>query len=50
MSGIRYFDLRFTYRNDKFYIYHGTKYIAETGITLDGVIIDVNTFLEHHGK
>lgn len=49
VAGIRYFDLRFTKKFGKYYIYHGNNYIAETGITLDSLIADVNSFLNFYG-
>ena len=50
VCGIRYFDLRFTIKNHQFFIYHGNNLVAQTGISLNSVIADINSFLSHFGK
>lgn len=44
-AGIRYFDIRLTIKNGEYVVYHGNDYIAGLGVTLQSLIVDVNSFL-----
>lgn len=48
-AGVRYFDIRLTYKNGEYVTYHGGDMICGIGVSLQSVIDDINAFFKHHG-
>lgn len=48
-SGVRYFDMRFTYKEGKYVVYHGGDLVCGIGVSLQSVIDDINAFFSLHG-